>query len=111
MGWNSFWLVNHDCVHELRENVNIGKLLDMCPSPKNSDRLAWACNVPSGAIRCEFQADADTQALAIVGNHKIVPLAYEQWSRDQTEESLSLKLLRQAADKLGFRLVRKSTKK
>lgn len=111
MGFNSFWCLNHDLVDEIKDNPNIGKLLDLCPSTrKDSQELAVGLGIRLGALTCEFQAHADTEALAVVGNLRIDILTTTYW-HGQTEESRNLELLKQFANKMGYRIVKKTAKK
>lgn len=111
MGFNSFWCVNHDLVHAIEKNPNVGKLLDLCPSNReDSKELAVSLGIQPGVLTCEFQAHADTEALAVVGNHRIDILTTTYW-HGQTEESRNLELLKQFASKMGYRIVKKTVKK
>ena len=51
---------------------------------------------------------ADTQTIGIIDSLDFTPLAYDSWNRDETKGEVNIKMLREAADKLGYRLVRKS---
>ena len=52
-------------------------------------------------------AHTDTQTIGIIDSIDFTPLAYDSWNRDETKGEVNIKMLREAADKLGYRLVRK----
>ena len=49
---------------------------------------------------------ADTQTLAVVDGYNFQPVAYEAWNSCDTPSSVVMKLLRAAAKKMGYRLVK-----
>lgn len=51
---------------------------------------------------------ADTQTLAILDSYNFRPLAHSHWYSGQDQTAMQLKLLKEAAEKLGYRLVKKS---
>ena len=53
---------------------------------------------------------ADTQRLAVIDSYSMNTLAHGHWSRVESEEERNLKLLRDAAERLGYRLVKKATR-
>lgn len=54
---------------------------------------------------------ADTQTLAVLDGYGFQSLAYDHWWANKTDEELQLRLLKEAAEKLGYRLTRMPQKK
>jgi len=49
---------------------------------------------------------ADTQTLAVLDSYNFITVAHDHWTRNEKPEELSLKLLKEAANKLGYKLVK-----
>jgi len=54
---------------------------------------------------------ADTHSLIIASGYSAHPAAHTHWFHDQTKEEMEIGLLKTYAEKLGYRVVKKSTKK
>lgn len=52
-------------------------------------------------------AHADQQTLAVLDSYSFHPIAHSHWYAREDDEARNLKLLKEAADKLGYRLTRK----
>ena len=50
---------------------------------------------------------ADTQTIGIIDSLDFTPLAYDSWTRNETPQEVELKMIKAAAEKLGYRLVKK----
>lgn len=56
-------------------------------------------------------AHADQQTLAVIDSYHFKGVAYDNWnSNNESEDNIAIKLLKSAADKLGFRLLKKTKK-
>ena len=54
---------------------------------------------------------ADTQTLAVIDGYDFKALAYDHWYQNKSDEEMQLRLLKEAAEKLGYRLTRIPQKK
>lgn len=54
-------------------------------------------------------AHADTQSLVVLDSYNMRPLVHSFWSRTESHEETDLRLLREAADRLGYVLHKKKT--
>jgi hypothetical protein len=55
-------------------------------------------------VECEH---ADTQTVAVLDSYSFTPLAYSFWRRDEKNEDRNVRLLKELADKLGYRVIKK----
>jgi len=53
---------------------------------------------------------ADTQRLAVIDSYSMETLSLGHWIRIESQEQRDLKLLRDAAERLGYRLVKKAAR-
>lgn len=55
-------------------------------------------------VACEH---ADAQVLGVFDSYRFVPLASGAWRRDEPTDAMAVRMLKEAADRLGYRLVKK----
>lgn len=55
-------------------------------------------------------AHADTQTLAILDGYDMTPLMHSFWRPQESYEAKEVRLLKEAAEKLGYKLVKKPKK-
>ena len=89
--------------------------------PDLGERIARAMNTcnnkyDGGNLECGGRVveciHADTQTLALIDGYNLTPIAHSQYNLGGTEnfKDVPLKLLKLAAEKLGYRLVKKAEK-
>lgn len=105
MGYRTVVILNNDRCNEWQNDSLLGSKI----SHAMHDVRGIAANL-GGMGRVVECCHADTQTLAVIDSLVYTPLAYDLWVRNEKETQVQLKLIRQAADKLGYRLVRKSKK-
>jgi hypothetical protein len=105
MGYRTLVMFNNDTVHQIKDIPNFGDklhhLILQGKRPRDTfgmSNIAWVVG----------QDHADVQRLAYIDNFQVKSLATSNWHPDQVEQEQVLNLLKDAADKLGYRLVRKS---
>jgi len=59
-------------------------------------------------VECQH---ADVQTLAVIDGYDFKALAYDHWYQNKSDEEMQLRLLKEAAEKLGYRLTRMPQKK
>jgi hypothetical protein len=99
MGFRTVVILNNDQAHEWEKDPELGRKIF------HAANLLQAPRFPYGnVVECTH---TDTQTIGIIDSIDFTPLAYDSWNRDETKGEVNIKMLREAADKLGYRLVRK----
>jgi len=108
MGFRTVVILNNDRAHEWEYDANLGRLISADMHRSRDARTELESSGYGRVVECTH---ADTQTLAVIDSLQFVPAAYGQWSRNsETENELKIKLLRAAAEHLGYRLVKKPSK-
>lgn len=107
MGYRTVLVLNNDQSSAWGNDPDLGKKIQNAASMKSFSTKEHY--FPYGSII--EQVHADTQTLAVIDSIGGDAVAYTHWTPSQTEESLKLQLLKDFADKMGFRLVKKSKPK
>lgn len=85
---------------------------DWSNDPNLGQNIAQAMNAPQdrhlGYGRVVECVHADVQTLGILHDYQFTPLAHSNWHREQQDNDRAIQLLKQAADSLGYRLVKKA---
>lgn len=83
---------------------------DWANDPNLGQHIAHAMNMPGdrhlGYGRVVECAHADVQTLGILHDYQFTPLAHNHWHPTQEASGLELRMLQQAAEKLGYRLMK-----
>jgi hypothetical protein len=103
MGFRTVVMLNNDLHHEWSRDEKLGQHISRATSiPGMMPRYG-------AVVQC---AHADLQTLAILdGYTSFDQIAGKGWVREEAREDMALKLLKEAAEKLGYRLVKKPTPK
>lgn len=110
MGFRTVVILNNDRAHEWEKDANLGSLIcqSMHGAGSSQHQDVLAHRGYGHVVECTH---ADTQTLAVIDSLNFQPAAYSHWTHsDETVNELKVKLLKQAAEQLGFRLVKKSRK-
>lgn len=108
MGFRTVVMLNNDATHEWSKDPALGQKIhhDMSIGFTISGRGDQLGRYGS-VVEC---VHADTQTLVALEHYSsFTPLAYTAWRPNQ--ENRDLELIKQAADALGYRLVKKPEKK
>jgi hypothetical protein len=103
MGFRTVVVLNNDQAHEWENDPTLGRKIWLAAA---SNGREW---LPYGDI--VEQVHADTQTLAVLDGYSGWPVAYTHWNRGQTDEVRNLALLKELADKMGYRVSKKPIKK
>jgi len=102
MGYRTVVMLNNDYAHKWEDDLRLGKKIARAMNGVRDGRLV---DVYGLAVEC---VHADTQTLAVLdGYTKFNPLTYKGWTTNETDEETALHLLKDAAGKLGYQLVKK----
>lgn len=112
MGFRTTVILYNDRASEWENDALLGKKIAQCmhftsmtQGFGNSPDLRASFGSGS-VVEC---VHADTQTLAVLDSYNFHPVAYSNWQREQTTDATALKLLKQAADQLGYRLIKKAS--
>lgn len=107
MGYRTVVVLFNDQASEWENDPALGKKI-AAAMHRVSERDSLAADLHYGrVVEC---VHADTQTLAVLDGYQFNSVTYSHWTRNEPQDSIALKLVKAAADKLGFRLVKKTTK-
>lgn len=105
MGLRTVLMLSNNHAHEWQNDPELGKKIARAMNHTlPGDTLADIENY-GRVVQC---VHADEQTIVVLSEYRSCQnLATLHWQRDESTESVALKLLKAAADRMGFRLVRK----
>lgn len=109
MGFRTLVMLYNDQASQWENDPELGKKIARAMSGAMGSTRDRECHLGYGqVVEC---AHADTQTLGIVNSYDFKPIAHGHWHRGQSDEAMQLQLLKEAAEKLGYRLTRMPAKK
>lgn len=109
MGFRTVVMLNNDRAHEWSRDTDLGNKILHDMSMFGYNREGYDTKL-AGLGRVTEVVHADVQTLVVLEHYtNWQPLSMMQWYPDQ--QNRDLELVRRAADELGYRLVKRSTKK
>jgi len=102
MGFRTVVVLSNDQSHEWENDPELGKKIFYAASA--GDRLPLQYGQ---VVEC---VHADLQTLAVFDGYAGKPVAYTHWNRGQSDEVRNLALLKDLAEKMGYRVSKKPTK-
>jgi len=105
MGHRTIVIFNNDITDQWGEDPELGKKIQRASPHAMGGKMA-----DFGTGRVVECCHADQQTLAVIDSTSMFPIVHSSWHRDQTWQTRDLGLLRLAAEKMGYRLVKKATK-
>ena len=105
MGYRTVVVLYNDFQHEWSKDPELGAKIARAASYAMGDGQNTRTEMNFGRVVENCHADQET--LAIFDSYSMIPLAHARWSRTQSYEDMSLQLLKSAAEKMGYRLVKK----
>jgi hypothetical protein len=104
MGFRTVVVLNNDQTTEWEFDTKLGQRISWAAGSRCGDER----ELPYGrVVEC---VHADTQTLGYFDSHRFVPLLYSNWTRDETEAEVKLRMLKQLADSMGYSLRKKPAK-
>ena len=104
MGFRTVVVLSNDRASEWENDPDLGIKISLAASAQVFARQT----LPYGQI--VEMAHADTQTVAILDGYGGSAVAHSHWHRDQTDEQRDLECLKALAEKLGYRVSKKSVK-
>lgn len=105
MGYRTVVILFNDDAHKWENDPQLGKKIMAASNLRGMER-----DLSMGYGRVVESCHADQQTLGIIDSYNFKPLSFGQWRQNETDAQMQEKLLAEAADKLGFRLVKKTAK-
>jgi hypothetical protein len=105
MGFRTIVALSNDHSSDWNYNPDLGREIMMLGASRE-DRTGSASRIGLTLVECTH---ADTQSLFIADGYTAKAVAFSNWHRGQTEEQRDLALLKDLADRLGYRVSKKPT--
>lgn len=99
MGFRTVVILFNDQSSEWASDPELGKRIQQAASDRSSGR-------EMGFGRVVEECHADQQTLAVLDSYDMKPIAHSHWVRGQDDKEVKLKLLKEAAASLGYRLTK-----
>lgn len=108
MGFRTLLCLNNDFTGQWSTDPELGAMI--------SGAMNHAMGGPSERARLDNPSygrvlacqHADVQMIGVVSHFNFEALGFSHWSSGQKPDEVNLQLLKQAAEKLGYKLVKKS---
>lgn len=105
MGYRTIVVLYNDEAHTWENDPELGKKISRIAACRYPDGIKGQQHLEYGKV--VQHAHADCQTLVVFDSYNMIPLAEGNWNAAETNEDIQLKLLKDAASKLGYRLVKK----
>ena len=113
MGFRTVVVLSNDQAHEWQRDPELGNKIFRAASTQwcsgEEGKRRARNDLPYGEI--VEQVHGDTQTLAVLDGYGGKAIAHTHWNRGQTDETRDLALLKELADKHGYVIRRKPSKK
>lgn len=97
MGYRTIVILYNDMQHVWQHDPDLGRKIASCQHKKisfNSGSVVEMCH-------------ADEQTIAVIDSYNYHPLAQSNWKFDEKHDEIKLKMLKLAAEEMGYSLVKK----
>jgi hypothetical protein len=109
MGSRTVVLLYNDHCSEWQNDPDLGKKIAVGMNYTHDKEWGNPSDLHYGrVVECTH---ADTQTIALLDSYRMTPLVHSFWRRDETDADKHVRLLKELADKLGYRVVKKPTKR
>ena len=109
MGYRTVVMLNNDVCHQWSADTRLGEKISLAMNYASGPREDMARIGSYGrVVEC---VHADCQTLAMLGFYTTFkPIDGQSWMRDESDDDAAVRLLKSAANKLGYRLVKQPAK-
>ena len=104
MGYRTVVVLNNDQASTWENDPELGKKIARDMFRHSKDRYTPLELIGGKVLEC---VHADTQTLAVLDGYDGRPVAYTNWYRGQDQAAQELALLKELANKLGYRISKK----
>lgn len=106
MGFRTVVMLNNDHAHNWEKDPKLGDKIATAMNFANSKTNSHMARIGDygAVVQC---VHADTQTLAVLDGYHSFNEITERSTRGETSDAIMLQLLKEAADKLGYRLTSK----
>lgn len=110
MGFRTVVMLNNDVCHQWAADVKLGEKISLAMNYAN-DPKRWEMAGVGTYGRVVECVHADNQTLAMLGFYTTFkPIDGQSWMQDESDDEAAVRLLKSAANKLGYRLVKQPAK-
>lgn len=103
MGMRTIVALNNDRSSDWERDPDLGRKI-MIMAASRGERDLEASRIDLTLVECEHM---DTQSLIVADGYSAKAIAFSHWRRDDTNEARDLRLLKELADRLGYRISKK----
>lgn len=107
MGFRTVVVLFNDQASQWQSNPNLGQAIFQASAEAMKHKPGADAEL-AGYGRVVECRHADEQTLGVFNHYQFQPIAYSHWFSGQTNEAMQLTLLKEAAEKLGYKLVKKA---
>ena len=110
MGYRTVVLLENDRASEWEKDPELGRKIAIAMNHASSTRVDSnpedRAQLPYGrVVACHH---ADTQVIGVFDSYSFKPMAFSHWYAREDDEAMKLKMLKAAAEEMGYRLVKRS---
>jgi hypothetical protein len=102
MGFRTVVVLSNDLAHEWEKDPELGRKIWAAAASNGREDLRYGSIVE--------QVHADAQTLAVLDSYNGKAVAYSHWHHGQSPEARDLSLLKDMAEKMGYKVVKKAKK-
>lgn len=108
MGFRTVVMLSNDYAHEWEYDPKLGEKIAQAMNYANDPERKGMARVGAygSVVQCTH---ADTQTIAVLdGYSRFAPITHKGWMKGEDEADVTLRLLKDAAENLGYRLTKKA---
>ena len=104
MGYRTVVILNNDLSSQWSNDADLGKKIMRAGNEAASSKDPERSHFGYGrVVEC---AHADVQTVGIIDSLTLVPLTHGHWRAQEAQEDLKLRMLKEAARAMGYRIVK-----
>lgn len=108
MGFRTVVMLNNDTAHQWEDDPKLGQKIAQAMNGAGQFNGTNSIDNYGHVVEC---VHCDSQTIAVLSEYSnFAPIGARGWNKGETDEEVKIALLKAAAEKLGFSLVKKSKK-
>jgi len=109
MGFRTVVMLSNDYAHEWENDPELGRKIALAMNYAGRGNERALLDSYGEVVQCTH---GDTQTLAVLDGYTMFEVvASKFWNSGETADDVALKLLKEAAERMGYRLAKKPAKK